>query len=401
MKKLLNLSYGAIQGAYWMYFGAIMSFASVFLLGKNYTNSEIGVILAAASILAVFLQPLLADAADKSRKASLTDITGLIVIGLFIATILLYIFPTKSLILSIVFILLGAWLTSLQPLINSMAFYLSRSGHVINFGVTRSGGSVAYAVLCLILGSLVADYGIKAIPAMGMGILILLLLSLLTTDKLHQRAILNHTIDSSIKKVSQSRETISLKAFVRRNKIFLIFTIGIVLVFFQNSVFNTYLMQIITAVGGTSSEMGRLFFFMALLELPGLFFFSQLRKRFSCQFLLKVASVAFVFKVFLSYMAPSVGLIYLAFLFQLISFPIFLSASVYLVDEVMEKGEAVKGQSFITGMITLSNVFASLMGGVILDLSGASLLLLISTILAVIGTGIVILTVGRIKPKQY
>ncbi len=400
MKKLLNLSYGAIQGAYWMYFGAIMSFASVFLLGKNYTNSEIGVILAAASILAVILQPLLADAADKSRKASLTDITGIIVIGLFIATVLLYIFPTKSLILSIVFVLLGAWLTSLQPLINSMAFYLSRSGHVINFGVTRSGGSVAYAVLCLILGSLVADYGIKAIPAMGMGILILLLLSLLMTDKLHKRAISTHTIDSNTKKVSQSRETISLKAFVRRNKIFLIFTIGIVLVFFQNSVFNTYLMQIITAVGGTSSQMGRLFSFMALLELPGLFFFSQLRKRFSCQFLLKVASVAFVFKVFLSYMAPSVGFIYLAFLFQLISFPIFLSASVYLVDEVMEKGEAVKGQSFITGMITLSNVFASLLGGVILDLSGAPLLLLISTILAVIGTGIVICTVGRIRAKN-
>jgi len=401
MKKLLNLSYGAIQGAYWMYFGAIMSFASVFLLGKNYTNSEIGVILAAASILAVFLQPLLADAADKAQKVSLTDITGIIAIGLFIATISLHIFTTKTLVLSIIFVMLGAWLTSLQPLINSMAFYLSRSGHVINFGVTRSGGSIAYAVLCVILGSLVADYGIEVIPVTGMVMLVLLLFSLLMTDKLYKRAISINTIDLNIKKATLDRETISLKAFVIRNKIFLIFTIGIVLVFFQNSVFNTYLMQIITAVGGTSSQMGRLLSFMALLELPGLFFFSQLRKRFSCQFMLKVASVAFVFKVFLTYMAPTVGFIYLAFLFQLISFPIFLSASVYLVDEVMEKGEAVKGQSFITGMITLSNVFASLLGGVILDLSGAPLLLLISTILAVIGTGIVILTVGRIKPKQY
>lgn len=400
MKKLLNLSYGAIQGAYWMYFGAIMSFASVFLLGKNYTNSEIGVILAGASILAVFLQPLLADAADKSQKASLTDITGIIVIGIFIATISLYIFPGRTLILSIIFVMIGAWLTSLQPLINSMAFYLSRSGFAINFGIARSGGSIAYAVLCFILGSLVAEYGIEVIPTVGIVILALLLFSLLMTDKLYKRAISIKTIDLNIKKVTQGSETISLKAFITRNKIFLVFTIGIVLVFFQNSVLNTYLMQIITAVGGTSNQMGRLFSFMALLELPGLFFFSQIRKRFSCQFLLKVASVAFVFKVFLTYMAPSVGFIYLAFLFQLISFPIFLSASVYLVDEVMEKGEAVKGQSFITGMITLSNVFASLLGGVVLDLSGASLLLMISTILAVIGTGIVIFSVGRIKPKH-
>ncbi|HVI41391.1 MAG TPA: MFS transporter, partial [Anaerovoracaceae bacterium] len=381
-------------------FGAIMSFASVFLLSKNYTNSEIGVILAAASILAVILQPLLADAADRSQRASLTDITGMIAVGLLIATASLYIFTTKTLILSIIFVMLGAWLTSLQPLINSMAFYLSRSGHLINFGITRSGGSIAYAVLCAILGFLVTAYGIKAIPAAGIASLILLLISLVITDKLYKRTISSKTIDAEAKKVTQDRETISLKAFVTRNKIFIIFTVGIVLVFFQNSVFNTYLMQIITAVGGTSSQMGRLFSFMALLELPGLIFFSRLRKRFSCQFMLKVASVAFIFKVFLSFMATSVSFIYVAFLFQLISFPIFLSASVHLVDEVMEEGEAVKGQSFITGMITLSNVFASLLGGVILDLSGASLLLLVSTILAVIGTLIVILTVGRIKSKH-
>lgn len=400
MKQLLNLSYGAIQGTYWMYYGAIMSFASVFLLGKNYTNSEIGVILAAASILAVFLQPLLADAADKSRKASLTDITGMISVGLLIATASFYIFTSKTLVLSVIFVLIGAWLTSLQPLINAMAFYLGGSGHTVNFGITRSGGSVAYAVLCAILGSLVTAFGIAAIPAAGIVILILLLAALFITDRLYKKALADKPSGAGVKKTSQDFEAISLRAFVTRNKVFIAFTVGIVLVFFQNSVFNTYLMQILTAVGGNSGQMGRLFSFMALLELPGLIFFSRLRKLFSCQFMLKIASAAFVLKVFLSYMASSVSFIYVAFLFQLISFPIFLSASVHLVDEVMEKGEAVKGQSFITGMITLSNVFASLLGGVILDFRGASLLLLISTALCVIGTLVVIFTVGRIKPKQ-
>jgi len=381
MTKLLNLSYGAIQGTYWMSFGAIMSFASVFLLGKNYANSEIGVILAAASILSVILQPVLGDVADRWKKTSLLGITGIIAAGLFIATASLHIFTSKTLILSVIFILLGAWHTSLQPLINSMAFYLSRSGHRINFGITRSGGSVAYAVLCAILGALVTAYGINVIPATGIVTLVLLLISLWITSKLYKNAIMTKSVEFELEKTRSKDGAISLKAFVTRNKIFLIFTIGVVLVFFQNSVFNTFLMQIIMDVGGNSSQMGRLF-------------------SFSCQTMLKIASVAFVCKVFLSFLATSVTLIYVAFLFQLISFPIFLSASVHLVDEVMEKGEAVKGQSFITGMITLSNVFASLLGGIILDVSGASLLLLISTVLAVIGTFIVLLTVGRIKPKH-
>lgn len=400
MKQLLNLSYGAIQGTYWMYFGSVMSFASVFLLGKNYTNSEIGVILAAANILAVFLQPLLADFADKSKKASLAGITGVISAGMLIATASFFIFTSKTLVLSLMFILLGAWLTSLQPLINSMAFYFSGSGYPVNFGITRSAGSVAYAVLCAVLGALVTAFGIAAIPAAGIVILFLLLAALFLTDRLYKKALASKPAGAGIKKASRDFEEISLGAFVARNKVFIVFTVGIVLVFFQNSVFNSYMMQIITAVGGDSGQMGRLLSFMALLELPGLFFFSWLRKRFTCQFMLKVASAAFVMKVFLSYMATSVPFIYAAFLFQLISFPIFLSASVHLVDEVMEKGEAVKGQSFITGMITLSNVFAGLAGGVILDLRGASLLLLISTALCVAGMLVVIFSVDRIKSKR-
>jgi PPP family 3-phenylpropionic acid transporter len=400
MKRLLNLSYGAVQGTYWMYFGAVMSFASVFLLGKNYSNSEIGVILAAANILAVFLQPLLADFADKSRKASLTGITGIITAGMLIATASFYLITSKSLALSIIFILLGAWLTSLQPLINSMAFYLSGSGYPVNFGVTRSGGSVAYAVLCAILGALVTAFGIAAIPAAGIVILFLLLAALFLSDRLYRKALAGRPAGESVKKDSRDFEEISLGAFVTRNKAFIVFTVGIVLIFFQNSVINSYMMQIITAVGGNSGQMGRLLSFMALLELPGLFFFSWIRKRFTCQFMLKIASVAFVLKIFLTYLATSVPFIYAAFLFQLISFPIFLSASVHLVDEVMEKGEAVKGQSFVTGMITLSNVFASLAGGVILDLRGASLLLLISTALCAAGALVVIFSVDRIKSRR-
>jgi PPP family 3-phenylpropionic acid transporter len=281
-----------------------------------------------------------------------------------------------------------------------MAFYLSKSGHTINFGVTRSGGSVAYAVLCAILGSLVTAFGIKVIPATGIAILVLMLLCLAVTDRLYKKAISEKPAGETAKKTDQDGGAVSLIGFVTRNKYFIIFSVGIVFVFFQNSVFNSYMAQIIMNVGGTSGQMGRLLSFMALLELPGLFFFSQLRKRFSCQFMLKVSSIAFVFKVFLSYIAPSVAFIYMAFLFQLISFPIFLSASVHLVDEVMEKGEAVKGQSFVTGMITLSSVFASLAGGVILDLRGASPLLLVSTVLCLIGTLVVFVTVGRIRPKQ-
>nr|WP_312576396.1 MFS transporter [Sedimentibacter sp.] len=400
MKKILNFEYGTIQGTYWMYYGVIMSFASIFLLGKNYTNSEIGVILASSSILAVALQLLLADVADRSKKVSPIDITVIVTALLLFSTAAMFIFTGKSVILSIIFVMIGACLTALQPLINSTAFYISQSGYEINFGITRGGGSISYAVLCALLGYLVILYGIQSIPATGIVVLIFLLTSLVLTKKSYKKYTSKNTVFINTVENIEYKETISLKKFIKRNKVFIIFSLGIVGVYFENSVLNNYLMQILLNVGGTSSQMGNLFSFMAILELPCLIFFNQLRRRFSCQFLLKVASVAFTIKIFIVFIAKSVATIYFGFLFQLISFPIFLSASVHLVDEVMDKGEAVKGQALITGMITLSNIFASLMGGAILDLSGASLLLLISTILCFIGTIVVIASVDRIKTNK-
>lgn len=400
MKRILNFEYGTIQGSYWMYYGVIMSFASIFLLGKNYTNYEIGIILALSSILAVVLQLILADIADRSQKISPIEITEIIAGILLLATIIMFIFKGKSLILSIIFIMIGACLTALQPLINSTAFYISQSGYEINFGITRAGGSIAYAVLCALLGYLVTLYGIQSIPTAGVVVLILLLSSLVLTKKSYRRYISKKMVLLNTVENIEDKEPISLKNFIKRNKIFIVFSLGIVGVFFENSVLNNYLMQILLNVGGTSSQMGNLFSFMAILELPCLIFFSQLRRRFSCQLLLKVASVAFTIKIFIVFMAKSVAFIYFGFLFQLISFPIFLSASVHLVHEVMDKGEAVKGQAFVTGMITLSNIFASLIGGAVLDLSGASLLLLISTIICIIGTIIVFASVNKIQKNR-
>jgi PPP family 3-phenylpropionic acid transporter len=400
MKKILNLEYGTIQGAYWMYYGVIISFASIYLLSKNYTNYEIGIILALSSILAVVLQLFLSDIADKSQKISSIGITEIITFGLLLATASMFVFTGKSLILSIVFIMIGAYLTALQPIINSTAFYISRSGNEINFGITRAGGSIAYAILCALLGHLVNLYGIQSIPAAGILVLILLLSSLVLTKKSYEKSISLNPNRFDIVKNVDDEETINLKYFVKRNKNFIIFSLGTAGVFFENSVLNNYLMQILLNVGGNSSQMGSLFSFMAILELPCLIFFSQLRKKLSCETLLKVASIAFTIKIFIIFLAKSVAFIYFGFLFQLISFPIFLSASVHLVDEVMSKGESVKGQALITGMITLSNIFASLIGGAILDLSGASLLLLISTVICIIGTIVVFISVDKIQKNN-
>ena len=52
--KNLTGSYSCIQALYWMYFAAVMSFSGFFLLGGGFSNTQIGIIAAAA--VANFLQ---------------------------------------------------------------------------------------------------------------------------------------------------------------------------------------------------------------------------------------------------------------------------------------------------------------------------------------------------------
>ena len=44
MKKHLSVRYGTIQGCYWMGYAALMGYASVYLLEKGFTNTQIGLL---------------------------------------------------------------------------------------------------------------------------------------------------------------------------------------------------------------------------------------------------------------------------------------------------------------------------------------------------------------------
>lgn len=397
MKKLLNIEYACIHANYWMIYGIVSSFASVFLLGRGYSNMEIGIILAVANVVAVGLQPFAADLADRSKRLSLIGITQIMTIMMMVMTVGLFVLQGKSMALGVIFVLLIAWHTIIQPLINSLNFKLEESGVHINFGIARSAGSLAYSVLMAILGSMVEKYGIMVLPISSEVIMAMMLLSLVLTKKQYDKVKASNAREGVLKLRNEDTEEINLMNFIRRNKIFVVANLGVVGLFFSNSVMNNYLMQIVDEVGGTSEDMGRILSVMAFLEIPTLVCFDFLRKKFTCQTMLKVGAIGFTVKIVMCHLARSVGLILAAQFFQLFAFGLFLPAMVHFIDEIMSKGEAVKGQSVFTMMVTLTTIFSSLAGGAILDVSGAKMLTLVASIATAMGAAIIFLTVDRIR----
>ena len=93
------------------------------------------------------------------------------------------------------------------------------------------------------------------------------------------------------------------------------------------------------------------------------------------------------------------ALIYFAHLFQTVGFGLFIPSMVAFTDEVMRKGEAVKGQALFTVMTTISSMVASVLGGIMLDAAGAKFMLLISTIVTACGAMIICFAAGKIRKK--
>ena len=414
MKKILNVEYGAIHATYWMTYAVVASFASAFLLGRGYSNSYIGLIIAVRSVLAVFLQPILADIADRSEKISLIGLTEMITVFMMVMTALSFIMKEASVALTVVFIMLVAWDTALQPLFNSLAFKLEESGHEIKFGINRAMGSLSYSVLCAFLGTLTEKMGVQVLPVTGEIILVMMLLTLWITGRHFKRAC---AIRAEKEKASGAvfaekgtlrtdsgeipeNEQINFAKFIKRNKLFILVNLGVVGLFFSNSIFNNFMLQIVENVGGTSEDMGRILSIMAFLEIPALFMFDRIHSRVSCKTLLKVGAICFFLKIFCAYVATNVTMVYISQLFQPAAFGIFLPAMVCFIDEIMEKGEAVKGQALYTVMTTVGTIFASLSGGVILDLSGASSLLMISSVLTGAGAVLIVCAVGKVKSNK-
>ena len=403
--KILNVGYANTFATYWMYYGVSNAFASAFLLTKGYTNAEIGIILAAGSVLAVFLQPIFADIADRSKRISVLGFVELSAILLIVLEAGLFIFTHKSLALWTIFVVTVAWHIALQPLLNSLASRLEASGEKIYFGICRGIGSLGFALLTAVLGTAVETWGEGILPIVGEASLFALLITVIIVNKTFKDAVKKkgdegkgiETSKLPEAKMEDEAEDINLWRFIKDNKLFVVMNLGVIGLYFSNATLNNFMLQVVEAVGGTSEDMGRVLSVMAFMEMPALFFFDKIKERFSCQTLIKVAAIGFTLRVGVIYIADSMLLIYLAHIFQTLGFALFLPSIVVFTGQVMRPGEAVKGQAWFTTMTTAAATIGSVIGGVLLDMRDASFMLLVSTIVTAAGAALIIAIVDRIK----
>jgi len=378
--KQLNIEYFSLQSLFWMTYCMVVGFSVTYLLSCGYSNSEAGYILASANICALILQPFFADLADRSKKINAMTIFLVSIEIIFVCSIGLFFIGVRSLILTLIYVVMITLANAVIAFLTSIQFLMDTSKSKINFGLCRAGGSLCFAILSALMGILIERIGMKSIP-LALFIITLLMIGLCIF-------ITRHSINGNIKAVLtlEKKRSSSLFVFFKENPRFMILSIAMLFIYYAHAFITNFTISIVRNVGGDNREMGYLIAFMALMELPGMIGFKEISRRFKVSSLLLFSMIMFSIKAIIVWLSPSLMTLTFGFALQVVSFAIYIPASVQYANIIIDEKDTVKAQMMFNLMQTGGAVFSSIIGGWLIDFSGISHALLVGAILSCIGT---------------
>ena len=389
--KQLNIEYFSLQSLFWMTYCMVVGFSVTYLLSCGYSNSEAGYILASANICALVLQPFFADLADRSKKINAMTIFLVSILIIFVCSIGLFFISVRSVILTLIYVVMITLANAVIAFLTSVQFLMDPSKTKINFGLCRAGGSLCFAILSAAMGILIERIGMKSIPTalFIITLLIILLCVYITQHRIHT------TLDTSYSLTH--KKSSSLLVFFKENPKFMVLSIAMLFIYYAHAFITNFTISIVRNVGGDHREMGYLIAFMALMELPGMIGFKEISRCFKVSSLLLFSMIMFSVKAIIVWLSPSLMTLTFGFALQVVSFALYIPASVQYANNIIDEKDTVKAQMMFNLMQTGGAVFSSIIGGWLIDFSGISHALLVGAILSCIGTMIAFTAIQNTK----
>lgn len=388
MRKDLTLHYSSIVITYWMGFAVLNAFASLYLLSIGYSNTAIGMLMAAASVAAAVLQPLLTSYADRPASPALRILMAILGLLLVFFGTLVLVFNHNMIVSGIFYGCAMAVLQTLQPFINALGMEALNRKKKMNFGLGRSSGSIGYAAIASAMGIIAARFGAKSVPICYIFLFLLFMVAAYTFPLDKEKA-----SDSLEKGENKTEGTV----FFSKYKRFTIVLFGCVCLYVSHILTNNYTLQIVQSKGGGSREMGIGTSIAALIEIPTMVFFSFYLKKIKCKTMLYIAGIFFTLKAFGTYLVKDITGFYCVQILQMFGWGLMTVALVYYVNEEMDAEDVVKGQGFATTAYTIGSIIGALSGGRLADSLGIDAMMLFGTIVSLMGTIIIFLAVTFCK----
>jgi len=382
MKRNITAAYAGAQAFHWAAYCGVISLAGIYLQAKSFTPAQVGTALSIATILPALLQPFLAAAADRSKTLSLRGFLTVLSVLTLAAVLILLITDASPVFILLLYLFASVLVHSLEPLLNSIAAYSFRHNIPLNFGISRSMGSIAFAFASLGLGYAAKHFGADSLIFLSGILTFCFLICLYLLPKMPPDALVR--IEEA-----QTEGACSLPQFLIRYPRYVLTMVGFFFIAAFHVMTETYLINMMERIGGDSSHVGIAMLVANISEFVIIFFFERIRKYLKTTGWLIAAALFYALKALLFHLAPNVAFLFVAQALESVTYGIYAPSIVYFAEEEIPRADSVKGQSVWIAIFTLGGSLGNYIGGLVIDAYSVQAMTLTAFLLTALGATIV------------
>ena len=366
--RRLDWHYIAMQMGFWAMFAAIVAYQTALLLERGFTNGEAGLMTSVRCLAGIVFQPLLGGFADRHPGVPLKGIVGVSLALSLAAGVWYWAEPAMGLAqTALVWVVIGGLGVSSYPLMDAMAVQFINDGMPIRYSLGRGLGSLAYAVVCVLLGLQVGQWGVETTLVTFLLLTAAEIALVFTYPTWHPHA--------PAAQAEQARPQSAL-SLLRSNPRFTLMLAGVLFGLTAVLPLSNFLVNVILSRDGTAADLGLAMFLMGGFELPAAFLFPKLLRRLGSGRILVLSMAFCTLKGVALLLTWNLAGVLLCQPLQMLGYGLFTPASVYFVNESVPPADRVRGQTI---MMVASNGLGGMLGGMLagftLDAGGANWML--------------------------
>lgn len=374
----LNRRFAALQGSFFsMYSGT--SFFSYILLQKGIPSVYMGLFAALTSCSSTLVQPLWGILCDKYRCHRFFYLLS------SLATPLIYLWVIGSgtiAELALCSLLSGMFVNCIQNMGNGWVSCLNAEGRQINYGASRSCGSLAFAIMAALLGRAVHHWGYPGLVG-GMALCAVLCAAVSFTIPKSRKVAAAEPQKNTVSDEPTLREGLRI---LLANRSYMVVVISGFLAMFGVGGLNAYLAPHLTAMGAGATAVGFGNFAYAISEVPFMFLHKRLANRFSFRTLFTVSLFAFSVQTVLVAISPNYICAICAMLLQGPGFGLLVPCLQQYTATHIDPKYMSTAQLFTSSVsLSASMIFGSLASGVLSQLFSLPVTFLLLALISALG----------------
>jgi PPP family 3-phenylpropionic acid transporter len=344
--------------------GAYLPYISVYLASTGLDLGTVGALIALFAAVSLVAAPAWGALAD-----SLGDIRGPVLVAGFLsgAAVVLLAVSVGPLALAVGIALLAAAWAGVIPLIDSRTVRMV--GHRDRFGQARAPGSGAFVVIAFVTGAVIAGLGPGGMFAVFgplvvvTGISAWLLLRLPASAATVQRS--RPMTSGPAERAPGALSPATILGVLRTPRLGLFFLASVV-IWTSTAALLGFISLRVIELGGSGTAVAATWSLGAVIEVPLMFAFPALARRFGVERLIVIGGFAFALRALISAVVDAPAAIVAASVFGGIGFSFFYVGSVTWVAGSVGRGVQATAQGIFSGTAqAMGAIGGSIVGGAI------------------------------------